>query len=261
MELSEDQNAKPNTEPNAWAHDSGWPSSMPSTAFFQTTGTPHNERSSTSSIAQNDTPVLAVHIPDLSPHAAQNWMIQPNQGGVGTVSNSPHSAQQQHQSQSSQQTAMPISQAPVLQSLSVVEGSHSHKSNSLPLIASEERREPSTSLPQPLPQSYNAAGAGRTSRSSGYADSQYIRSNGTLGNVRERARRPCGARRYSRAEEMVLDVERLYDFAIDVGIIEEDEAMLSSLRSMRSRFRAITRRVVSDDEDDLIAQELQIDSD
>ncbi|KAK9424060.1 putative BZIP domain-containing protein [Seiridium unicorne] len=269
VELNEEQplkppakaNAEPTAEPNGWPQESSWPSSMPSTAFFQTSGTLYNERSSVNSMVPNGASVIPpVQMAGSSPRATQNWGIQTNSGVVG--SNAPSQpGPQQFESQFSQQTAITPTRAPVLQGITVAAGSTHHGSHSLPLSDLGEQREPSASLAQHLLPPYSATGVERTSRDSVHDNDQNTRADERFGSIRERPRRLSGLRSFSRAEEMVMDVERLYDFAIDLGILEEDEAMLVSLRDMRSRFRALTRRVVTDDEDDLIVKDFGMDSD
>lgn len=154
---------------------------------------------------------------------------------------------------------MSASQAPVLQGLAVIDEGPHNEAHAIPIANLGEQREPSVSSAQPLLPPYGARNIGRTGRSPASAGNPFPRSNGTNGSVRERSRRYFKEGCFSRAEEMVLDVERLYEVSIDLGILEEDNGMLASLRDMRSRFRDITRRGASDDEDDLIAHEFDMD--
>ncbi|KAJ8127814.1 hypothetical protein O1611_g5821 [Lasiodiplodia mahajangana] len=43
----------------------------------------------------------------------------------------------------------------------------------------------------------------------------------------------------SKAERMVGEVEKLYDFGVAIGILPEDQQMAASLREMKRRFRFV----------------------
>lgn len=62
-----------------------------------------------------------------------------------------------------------------------------------------------------------------------------------------RARRKSG----SRAEQMISDVENLYEFGISLSILPEDPLLRKSLRRMKERFRSLVKLEVSCDQRDM----------
>ncbi|KAI5862316.1 hypothetical protein GGS23DRAFT_92611 [Durotheca rogersii] len=64
--------------------------------------------------------------------------------------------------------------------------------------------------------------------------------------VEEQLRRPPRRRASeSRAEQMISDVERLYEFGVHLSIFPEDVSLQNSLRKMKERFRALARTDMS----------------
>ena len=62
-----------------------------------------------------------------------------------------------------------------------------------------------------------------------------------------RSRRKSG----SRAEQMISDVENLYEFGISLSLFPEDPLLRKSLRRMNERFRGLVRSGVSCDQRDM----------
>jgi hypothetical protein len=62
-----------------------------------------------------------------------------------------------------------------------------------------------------------------------------------------RARRKSG----SRAEQMISDVENLYEFGISLSIFPEDPSLRKSLRRMKERFRNLVKLGVFCDQRDM----------
>ncbi|ETS86195.1 hypothetical protein PFICI_00023 [Pestalotiopsis fici W106-1] len=247
-------NARLNEEQGATG--STWPPSMPSAAFYPTSVPFQNERRSSISTSQNESSAISpIHASQTTPRATQNWGSQRNLGAVGSVASPAQSAPQQFQSQ---QTTMAASQAPVIRDLPIVNGPADGEAHSLPLTDLEEQRHTSVSMAQPLLPSFGSPSLGRTEDNSTCLSNEYSGSGELSKPTRYRQRRlRIGG--FSRAEEMVLDVERLHNSAVDLGILEEDDRMLTLLREMRMRLGHFTRRLSLDDEDDLMAQEFDID--
>ena len=51
----------------------------------------------------------------------------------------------------------------------------------------------------------------------------------------------------SRAEDMITDVEKLYEFGVHVGLLPEDCDLKSSLRRMKGRFQGLSRPALGGD--------------
>ncbi|KAK7965742.1 uncharacterized protein PG986_000019 [Apiospora aurea] len=55
------------------------------------------------------------------------------------------------------------------------------------------------------------------------------------------ARRESGNTSMSQAEQMISDVEDLYEFGVKLSIFPQDVLLLRSLRKMRERFRSLVQ--------------------
>jgi hypothetical protein len=55
----------------------------------------------------------------------------------------------------------------------------------------------------------------------------------------EEVLRPCRRTSASRAEEMISDVENLYEFGVTLSIFPQDLSLRNALKKMKERFRSL----------------------